>query len=144
MTNKIWKILTAVKSRPFHWSVPSLISNIPECQSVFIPNLDSINQNYCTSYGKNINYSKNQNFIKSEYLDGFPRRSILNFLDDLSTSKKICSPIAVDFWQLESTDIFHKIQNIIRSQSANQIRRILYWRNGHFGLIFIPKFNSID
>ena len=45
--------------------------------------------------------------------------------------------------QLECTDIFQKIQNVIKFSSANQLRQKVYWRKGHSVFTTIPNFDSI-
>ena len=90
---------------------------------------------------------KIQNFIKSERSHGFFFSNLipffLNVLEHWSHYKELFSSIVISI-DIYSNDIFRKFQNVIKSQSAHQLRQKLYWKKGHFDFTSIPNFNSIS
>ena len=101
--------------------------------------------NYKELSASNSKFEKIQNFIQSKrFTELFPN-SIPNVSKHWTLYEKTIELDRLKFAAARvCTHIFQKIQNVIKSQSANQFRQKLYWRKGHFGLTFIQNLYSID
>ena len=129
---------------PSFWIDVSTNYSLTKKKWIWQPSFFLSELKFSRTWSENTLFSKNSKFHKSWTFRWIPQiqsRTCLNI--DLFIKKTIELDRLKFVAARVFIDIFQKIQNIIQSQSANQLRQKLYWRKGHFGFTFIPNFNSI-